>query len=163
MHPSPIPETVSAPSADGPNAEIIRLLRALGIAQISYSLNGEGDSGECELDTVSYRDGRSSTALPQVPIGFHAEGYVRFLPAHLEQIAADFPEGDWVNNEGGYGNVTIEPFAADPNDWFSCTMTYRDEYDDDENDFDELEFGDEPTDTALDPEHLSFSLEEIGQ
>lgn len=58
----------------------------------------------------------------------------------LDDLVADLPGGDWVNNEGGYGTVTIRPFEEDEDLRFECDMTFRDEGDyGDENDEEEFE------------------------
>lgn len=149
---------------DPDHAGAIILLRALGIARVSFSLNGEGDSGECFLEEVEYADGRLMATLPKVPIGFTAEGVIRFLPPFVENIAADLPEGDWVNNEGGYGTVTILPFEEDPDSRFDCDMTYRDYYDDDDDEFEDLELEDDEPDTEMLDEGVPrIRIEEAGQ
>lgn len=117
---------------------VAALLRALGIEQIDFSLDGSGDSGDTTLDAIRYQDGRDDTALPDIAIGFLPDGRPRLLADYLDGIASDLPEGDWVNNEGGYGTVTIRPFESDPFERFTCDMTYRDEYEDEEPD-DEIE------------------------
>jgi hypothetical protein len=117
------------------------LLRALGIAEIRYDLNGSGDSGDCDLGEVLHADGTTSTTLPDLPIGFDGAGRVALLGIFLSNFAADLPEGDWVNNEGGYGTVSIRPGETDPDLWFECDMTYRTEYEDeDDEEFDDLHF-----------------------
>lgn len=124
-----------------PHGGILMLLRALGIDHVSYSLSGGGDSGETTLEEVHFQDEREAKALPDIPLGFTATGEVRMLDPSLAEIAADLPEGDWVNNEGGYGTVTIRPFAPDAHDRLEADMIYcpdRD-YDEDEDDFDAIE------------------------
>ena len=105
--------------------QIMALLGALGIEEIEFSLNGGGDSGDTTLEHVCYADGRDETHLPDIPIGFHPNGEPYTLERHLENLASDLPEGDWVNNEGGYGEVFIRPMADE------------DDYED-EDDFDEV-------------------------
>jgi len=140
------PSTLPLVEPDGEQADrVAALLRALGIVEITYGLNGSGDSGETSLEGARYRDGREEAALPSVAIGFRGNGRPTTLEEYLGDLAADLPEGDWVNNEGGYGTVSIFPFATDPGDRFCCDMTYRDGYDDDdEDDDDELDELDEP-------------------
>ena len=115
--------------------QIMALLGALGIEEIEFSLNGSGDSGDTTLEHVRYADGHEENRIPDIAIGFHAGGEAYTLERYLENLASDLPEGDWVNNEGGYGEVFIRP-TADEDERFECNMTFRDEYDD-EDDFDE--------------------------
>jgi hypothetical protein len=118
---------------------IIDLLQALGIDALVFDLNGGGDSGESSLEELRYTDGRTATQIPDLPIGITSLGAVQTLGAYLADVAADAPDGDWVNNEGGYGTVTILPFAAGE-DRLTADMTYRtydDDDEDDEEDWDE--------------------------
>lgn len=56
----------------------------------------------------------------------------------LEDIAAEAPEGDWVNNEGGRGTVSFFPTEEDEDARLVCDMIYGDEDDDEFDDgFDE--------------------------
>jgi len=149
---------------DPRRARVITLLRALGISRVTYRLDGEGDSGECCLCEVEYADGQSTTTLPEVPIGFSALGAVYLLPSFVEDLAADVPEGDWVNNEGGYGTVTILPFEDDPESCFDCEMTFRTYYDDDDDAFEELDLDDdEPVAEPSGDAALPIRIEEAGQ
>lgn len=115
--------------------QIMALLGALGIEEIEFSLDGGGDSGDSTLEHVRYADGHEDSRIPDIAIGFHPRGEAYTLETYLENLASDLPEGDWVNNEGGYGEVFIRP-TADEDERFECNMTFRDEYDD-EDDFDE--------------------------
>lgn len=119
--------------------KILELLRALQIDEIAFSLNGSGDSGETNLDHVRYRDGTEATDIPEIPIGIDAVGRPAMLGYSLSEFAAELPDGNWCDNEGGYGTVTIEPFAEDCP--YDCDMTYRQDGDwgDDEEPDDELE------------------------
>jgi hypothetical protein len=56
----------------------------------------------------------------------------------LEKIY-DLPEGDWINNEGGYGTVILRPQENDPDLQVECAMTYRDGYEDEDEDFEDDE------------------------
>jgi len=128
------PDRLALESREG---QIMMLLAALGIEEIQYSLDGGGDSGETTLEHVRHADGRTETRLPDIPIGFRPQGGAYTLDVYLENLVSDLPEGDWVNNEGGYGEIYIRPMA-DEEDRFECNMTFRDEYDDeDEDEFDE--------------------------
>lgn len=115
--------------------QIMALLGALGIEEIEFSLNGSGDSGDATLEHVRYADGHEESRIPDIAIGFHPRGEAYTLESYLENLASDLPEGDWVNNEGGYGEVFIRP-TADEDERFECNMTFRDEYED-EDEFDE--------------------------
>ena len=115
--------------------QIMALLRALGIEEIEFSLDGGGDSGDSTLEHVRYADGHEDNRIPDISIGFHPRGEAYTLESYLENLASDLPEGDWVNNEGGYGEVFIRP-TADEDERFECNMTFRDEYED-EDDFGE--------------------------
>lgn len=134
--------------------QIMMLLAALGIEEIQYSLDGGGDSGETTLEHVRHADGRTETRLPDIPIGFRPQGDAYTLEVYLENLVSDLPEGDWVNNEGGYGEVYIRP-TADEEDRFECNMTFRDEYDDEDEDEDDF---DEDLDDADDPETVDPKL-----
>jgi len=125
--------------------QLMSLLRTLGIEEIEYSLSGGGDSGETTLERVAYRDGRTVHELPNIPVGISATGQVVTIDHLLDGIAGDLPEGDWVNNEGGYGAVFIRPFEDDEDLRFECDMTFREEgdYGDDDVFVDEDEFDDE--------------------
>ena len=100
--------------------------------------------------------------LPEVPIGFSTIGTVYLLPSFVEDLAADIPEGDWWNNEGGYGTVTILPFEDHPDACFDCEMTYR-IYDDDDDEFEDLEFDDEPAAETSDDAVPPIRIKEAGQ
>lgn len=117
----------------------VAVLRALAISEIEYSLDGSGDSGEVQLEHVVYQDGRFAHDLPPVPVTISSDGQVVRLDEALERIVADAPEGDWVNNEGGYGTVVVRPFAGDDELVVDCDIAYRDEedYGDDEDEFDD--------------------------
>lgn len=88
------------------------LLAALGVTRVVYRLDGGGDEGDTSLEEVVYADGRQEDRLPEAPTGFSAGGRVRTLSEELEEHAADAPDIDWVNNEGGSGTVTYSPCAA---------------------------------------------------
>lgn len=144
---------------------VFALLAALGVDEIIYSLNGSGDSGDSDLDGVRYADGRDATGLPAIAIGFHADGQPRMLAAYLDDLASDEPDGDWVNNEGGYGTVTFRPRADEPCERVECDMTYREEgdYGDDEDPDDFEDELIEPVEIVSDPDGLVLVIEECGQ
>ncbi|MCG8273895.1 hypothetical protein MIC97_20635 [Aquamicrobium sp. NLF2-7] len=112
------------------------ILRALHISEIEYSLSGGGDSGETTLERVRFRDDPTSHDLPDIPIFISDTGQIRRLPELLENIVANAPEGDWVNNEGGYGTVYVRPFEDEEDLAIECDMTFREDgdYGDDEDD-----------------------------
>lgn len=115
------------------SAELIELLQALNIEMIAFALNGGGDTGETTVEEVRFRDGQMGQSIPALPIAITDLGNVATLDIDLSNIAADAPEGDWVNNEGGYGTVTIHPFDPDPHERLGCDMTYRDDDPEDED------------------------------
>jgi hypothetical protein len=118
----------------------IALLRAIGIQELGYALDGSGDSGDSTLERIQHVDGRLLDKLPEIPTGVDGSGRPRMLSWLLDDLVADLPEGDWVNNEGGYGTVTIRPFEENEDLRFECDMTFRDEGDyGDENDEEEFE------------------------
>jgi hypothetical protein len=112
--------------------DVILLLAALGIEEIRFSLNGGGDNGDAEVDAIewlaSYPDGSPVHPVPlgQIP---HVEGS---LESVLLNSVGEWPDFDWVNNEGGFGTITVRPFEQDmPVD---IDMNYNEES---EGDFDE--------------------------
>ena len=113
------------------------ILRALQITRIEYSLSGGGDSGETTLERVTYRDNSTSHNLPDIPIFISDTGQIQHLPDLLERIVADAPEGDWVNNEGGFGTVYVRPFEDETDLSLDCDMSFREDgdYGDDDDDF----------------------------
>jgi hypothetical protein len=58
------------------------------------------------------------------------------LDQRLDDLVGNVPDGDWINNEGGYGTVILHPQEADPDLQVKCDMTYG-------NDSDEPDFEDE--------------------
>lgn len=123
----------------------IALLRAIDIQELEYALSGGGDSGEATLERIQHVDGRHIDRLPTIPVGIDGGGRPYMLADLLDGLVTDLPEGDWINNEGGYGTVTIRPFEDDEYLCFDCDMTYGEE--DDGGDDDE-EFVDEDDDDA---------------
>lgn len=113
---------------------VLDALAALGIESVTYDLSGGGDSGECELSSVVYADGRETLQLPDLPIGLHGDGRVRNVATYLGDYAAEHPEGDWVNNDGGSGNVVFKPLDPD-GERIEDSMIYHDE--DEDGDYDE--------------------------
>lgn len=139
---------------------IIRLLRTLGIAEVAYALNGGGDSGETSIEHVFYRDGREEPHLPSVPIRIGPAGQISTLDGVLSDYAADKPDGDWVNNEGGYGTVEIFPFETDPDLMVECDMTYREDGDyGDGDDYDDEDLDPIDVDLTEDADSDQISVE----
>ncbi|MBN9499706.1 MAG: hypothetical protein J0H39_23385 [Alphaproteobacteria bacterium] len=136
----------------------IALLRAIGIQELEYSLDGGGDSGDSTLERIQHVDGRLLDGLPDIPTGIDGTGRARTLSWLLDDLVADLPEGDWVNNEGGYGTVIIRPFEEDDDLRFECDMTFREEGDyggeDDDEEFEDEDF-DSDDDGAEDAEAVS--------
>jgi hypothetical protein len=124
----------------------LAVLKALQISEIRYCLSGGGDSGTAELEHVLYRDGHYGP-LPAVTIGITDVGGIVCLDERLEHFVADIPDGDWVNNEGGYGHVALRPQESDEDLRVECDMTYGEEdsdpdfEDDDCTDFNDAEPG----------------------
>src|SRR6516225_1015884 len=129
------------------------ILRALGIAEVNYCLSGGGDSGTAELQHIVDRDGKKRP-LPAITIGFTDSGDTVRLDEPLDDLVANIPDGDWCNNEGGYGTVILHPQESDPDLQVECTMTYGDDSDDpdfeDEEEFAVPDFEDpDPAGDAL--------------
>ena len=112
----------------------IALLRAIGIQELEYSLDGGGDSGDSTLEKIQHVDGRLLDRLPDIPTGVDGTGRPRTLSWLLDDLVADLPEGDWVNNEGGYGTVIIRPFEEDED---FCFEDDDEEFEDDDLDADD--------------------------
>ena len=63
----------------------------------------------------------------------------------------NIPDGDWCNNEGGYGNVILRPQESDEDLQVECDMTYGEESDDADFEDDERldsDFNDTDPDTS---------------
>ncbi|MFC3721987.1 hypothetical protein [Neoaquamicrobium sediminum] len=132
------------------NQRLGAILRALDIIEIEYTLNGSGDSGETDLERVQYRGGRPETStLPDIPIFITDGGAILSLPNLLHRIVADAPDGDWVNNEGGYGTVYVRPFEDEGDPFVECNMTYREDGDYGDGDGDDYDDEDEFVDDGL--------------
>lgn len=129
---------VTAPMT--PLDHCLAILKVIGVSEIQYTLDGEGDSGTTTLDTVHHLDGSSAQLLPPLTIGLGSYAGLLTLADLLDEIVAELPDGDWVNNEGGYGTVILRPHETDADLQVECDMTYR-EYDDD---FEDDDFAPEP-------------------
>jgi hypothetical protein len=106
----------------------LAILKMLKISEVRYCLSGGGDSGTTELEYVLYCDGRNGP-LPTVTLGITDAGGIVCLDECLDRIVADIPDGDWCNNEGGYGHVTLRPQESDEDLQVECDMTYGEESD----------------------------------
>ena len=94
-----------------------------------HALSGGGDSGTTTLDQVIHADGRAG-ALPTVTIGITDCGGIVCLDERLEDLVAGIPDGDWINNDGGYGTVILYPQESDADLQVDCDMTYGEDSDD---------------------------------
>jgi hypothetical protein len=121
---------------------VLACLEALDIEELTVSLDGSGDSGDAVLDCALTRAGETVVALPRITIAVTPSGEAITLEELAVNVAAELPEGNWVDNEGGYGIVTYRPFEDDPGSRVDVDMTYRDEYEGD----DDPDFEDEPED-----------------
>lgn len=93
---------------------IVEILQQMNIKRIMYRLDGGGDSGIVEMDEIEFQgDGNEKTL--DVCIGFESVlGKSSSLKDILDDIVAELPEFDWVNNDGGHGTITICPHEDDP-------------------------------------------------
>jgi hypothetical protein len=124
--------------------QALALLRAIGIVEVVYSLEGCGDSGTADIDSVTYADGREATEIPNFAISFGDGGQVITLAGLVDDLVAELPDGDWVNNEGGSGTVILRPMEEDEDERVECDMTFRADGDyGDGVEFDDEEFLDE--------------------
>jgi hypothetical protein len=141
----------------------LAILKALRIAEVSYCLSGGGDSGTVELNHVLHADGRDDR-MPAVTVGITDAGMLVTLDERLENLVYDLPDGDWINNEGGCGTVTLRPQEDEPGLWVECDMVwgedseqadFEDEEEPGETDFKDADPGtDQPLaidDSALQP------------
>lgn len=136
---------------------VLVCLRELELEEAVVSLDGSGDSGDATFDSAVTRAGETLYQLPTVTV--LPTRYGNTLDALVRDVASNAPDGNWYDNEGGYGTVTFYPFAADSDDTVVCDMTYRDEYPDEESGFDDdddvdaLEEPDQESDTLSDDVH----------
>ncbi len=114
--------------------QCLAVLKARGVDEVRYYLSGGGDLGATELESVIYRDG-SAGPLPDVSLAFTDVGGVVALDERLDDVVYEIPDGDWINNEGGHGRITLRPQEADPQERVECDVAYGD--DDEERDFDD--------------------------
>jgi hypothetical protein len=109
-------------------AQCLAILKALRISEVRYHLSGGGDSGTAELEQIFYCDGHNGP-LPTVTLGINDFGGLVCLDECLDDIVARIPDGDWINNEGGYGHVALHPQETDDDLQVECEMTYGQEND----------------------------------
>jgi hypothetical protein len=109
--------------------QCLAILKALHINEVRYCLSGGGDSGTAELEHVLYCDGRHGP-LPSVTLGITDAGGILCLDERLDDLVSRLPDGDWCNNEGGYGHVTLHPQESDEDLQVECNMTYGGESED---------------------------------
>jgi hypothetical protein len=118
--------------------EVVTILRALGVESLTFTLDGGGDSGDCDIESMEWRE-RHEDGRPVVKVDLaripHLNGN---LESELCNAASEWPEMDWVNNEGGCGSITVEPFSEDPNDRVCISMDYNEESEGDLDDDPEL-------------------------
>lgn len=124
--------------------QVLDALAALGIVEVVYSLDGGGDSGEACLSHVVHEDGRQEESLPPMPVGFDNMGNVWDVETYLNEVAAEYPDENWVDNDGGYGTVTFLPTAED-GDRIEYELSFRDE-EEDEGDYEEIQEDDDEAD-----------------
>jgi hypothetical protein len=129
----------------------LAILKALQITEVRYCLSGGGDSGTAELEHVLYRDGHHGP-LPSVTLGITDVGGILCLDERLDDLVSQLPDGDWCNNEGGYGTVVLRPQESDEDLQVECDMTYGEESEDpdfeDDEEFLAADFNDTDPGTA---------------
>ena len=76
----------------------------LGIVQISIEFSGSGDSGD--IDDIYFRIEKDSYEYINMP-DEKAEALIRDFAWDIIESKVH-TVGDWVNNEGGYGTITID-------------------------------------------------------
>lgn len=114
---------------------MVKTLRVLGIQRIVFTLDGGGDSGNVDITEIDWANEKVEKVdlklLPSPTPGFS-------LASYMIEVVADMPDGDWVNNEGGYGTITFMPFASkDIEECVEIDMSYHEYHDEyeHENDF----------------------------
>ena len=128
--------------------DALAVLAALGVEEITYTLDGSGDSGDVTLDEVRYADGREDMDLPEQAIGFDDSGRVQMLDEVLEDLVAAQPDGNWWDGPGGHGTVVLRPLAP-KGERVHCSMRYHEESSEECNG-DPEEFDDDDGDEAAD-------------
>lgn len=128
----------------------LAILKALGITEVEYILSGGGDEGSADFDHLTDRNGQQHNILPSITIGITDHGSVISLDEKLVDVVAQIPEGDWCNNEGGHGTVILRPQETEPDLAIECDMTYGEDEDQADDDFEDDEFVELDTDPADD-------------
>lgn len=135
--------------------DVVSILATLGIEEICFRLEGSGDSGDIEIEDeilwkTTHPDGQAVEKMDLSQIPFGQSNLLETIMGSVE----GWPDGDWVNNEGGSGTVMIRPF--DTENPISIDMTYG-EYEDEYNDGDE-----EEVELELPNSDLNTDMENIG-
>lgn len=118
-------------------------LRSEGISELTYRLDGGGDSGDVALEGVKFQSGTQAAPeyrLPELALDFDDHGRVVTLPSVLADHAAAAPGSNWWDNAGGQGTVTYLPFEQGE-DCVVSDVEFNDEDDDGEDDFEDEEDG----------------------
>jgi hypothetical protein len=77
------------------------------------------------------------------------------LDGLVDDLVAELPDGDWVNNEGGYGTVILRPMEEDDENRVECDMPFRSDGDyGDGVEFDDEEIVDDDPEDPDDDAHL---------
>lgn len=76
----------------------------LGVVEISIEFSGSGDSGD--IDDVYFKTEKDSYQYIDMPDN-KSENIIRSFAWDIIASKVD-TVGDWVNNEGGYGYITID-------------------------------------------------------
>jgi hypothetical protein len=90
---------------------ILTNLKDLGVKRIEISFSGSGDSGD--IDDVEFHDSDGSYLTNLVKETFSNKSEID-IDNELRDIAWALVNekvdtvGDWVNNEGGFGSITID-------------------------------------------------------
>ena len=92
--------------------DICEMLNTLGVIKIYVYYEGSGDSGCWEdimIDTKDNKDIYYYEAGQHIEIfnGVAAESLRAFFD-NIGHMATDLIEGDWYNNDGGYGDIWID-------------------------------------------------------
>jgi len=91
-------ETNEKVKAEGiPSNTLIGLLQAAGYSHVVMKYDGQGDSGQVE-EVIGYKNG-DIAALDEV--------FIKKLDILAYDILEHYCPGDWVNNEGGFGQITV--------------------------------------------------------
>jgi hypothetical protein len=89
---------------------ILTNLKDLGIAKVEVTFSGSGDSGD--IDEVNFYTINDLDVSSEIITDFNNKSGIN-IDNELRDFAYELIEekvntvGDWVNNEGGFGNITI--------------------------------------------------------